>query len=377
MAFIFKSYNINQMKKSFKSILVISIFAALSVSCSTNIDVKDLTGFWQGECGRGFQFTDKGTYFFYFIENGTWKCSGDSENNFFVKGNEIRCEWTENGETKAICYSVDSFTKQKMKLRSAPGDISDGKYIKVSAPSHIDVEERKSALASTTLAQIDSLYLLYLKALDQSFDLSKFELTEKEKLVKPEYLLNLSASNDFVTRSQKVNALAIFFIERDIKKIYDMPLEDTKQTIAQLAAELNQAIDIEYLRSDAPVSEKLEREYEVCKERGDLAYFWQFQYAIFVETTYLLAQNPELFLRRISDEQYQAFHESAVNRIDVIMELAKYDEEMAMLKSFIDQNNVWQADKDYSSTLGTKELRIKYFIDNKDNIIARRNAILH
>jgi len=366
------------MKTTFRSIIIISIFAVLSVSCSTKLDVKDLTGFWQGECGRGFQFTDKGTYFFYFIENGTWKCSGDSENNFSVKGNEICCEWTENGETKAICYFVDSFSEQEMKLRSESGDISDGKYIKVSEPIQIDVEERKSALASSVLAQIDSLYLLYQKALSQSFDISEFGLTETEKLVKPEYLLKLSVSNDFVTRSQKINAMAIYVMESSIKQIYDMPLEDTKQTIAKLAAELDHADDIEYLWSDATVSEKLEREYEVCKERGDLAYFWQFQYAFFVETKYLLAQNPELFFSKISDEQYQAFHESVVRRIDVIMELAKYDDEVAILKSFIDQNknNVWQANSDYQSTLGTKDLRIKHYIDNRDNIIARRNAIL-
>jgi len=364
------------MKTTLKSIIVISLFAVLSFSCSTKLEVKDLTGFWQGECGRGFQFTDRGTYFFYFIENGIWKCSGDSENDFSVKGNEIRCEWIEDGETKAICYSVSSFTKQTMRLRSGSGDISDGNYIKVSEPSHIDVEERKLALASSILAQIDSLFLLFQKTSSQSFDLSKLELTEKEKQVKPEYLLDLSASNDFVTKSQKVNAMAIFVIERSIKKIYDMPLEGTDQTIAKLAAELNYPVDIEFLGSDAPVSERLEREYEICKECGDLDYFWQFQYAIFVETTYILAQNPELFIRRISDEQYQAFHESAFKRIDVIMELAKYDEEMAILKSFIDQNQFWQPNSDYQSTLGTKELRIKHFVDNKDSITARRSALL-
>jgi len=364
------------MKKTFKTIIVLSIFAVLSISCSTKLDVNDLTGFWQGESGRGFQFTEKGTYFFYFIENGNWKCSGDSENNFFVNGNELRCEWIENGEVKAISYSVDSFTKQKMKLSSGSGDISDGKYVKVNEPSHINVAERKSALASSILEQIDSLYLQYQKALGKSFDLSEIELTEKEKQVKPDYLLDLSAANDFMTRSQKVNALAIYAIDRCVRKIYDMPLEDTKQTIDKLAAEINHMVDVDYLMSDASVSEKLEREYEVCKESGDLAYFWQFQYAVFVETTYLFAQNQELFIKRISDEQNQAFHESVTNRIDVIMELAKYDEEMAVLKSFIDQNSVWQANTSYQSTFGTKELRIKYFVDNKDKIIARRNRLV-
>lgn len=365
------------MKNTFKSIIGIAIFAVLSISCSNKLDVNDLTGFWQGESGRGFQFTEKGTYFFYFIENGTWKCSGDSENNFFVNDNEIRCEWIENGETKYICYDVENFTKEKMELRSDFGDISDGEYIKVSEPSHIEVEERKAALTSSALAEVDSLYLLYQSALTQSFDIAQFKLTEKEQLVKPEYLLKQSASNDFVTRSQKVNAMAIYVLEKDIKKLFGMPLEDSKQTIAKLAAELNLMDDIEYLNSDAPLSEKLEKEYQVCKERGDLSYFWQFQYALFVETNYILAQNPELFLRRISDEQYQAFHESAVNRIDVIKELAKYDDEMALLKTFIDQDNAWQANIDYPSTLGTKEQRIKYFFYNKDKIIARRNLLIN
>jgi len=56
-----------------------------------------------------------------------------------------------------------------------------------------------------------------------------------------------------------------------------------------------------------PLSEKIKKEYEACRERGDLAYFWQFQYAIMIETGYIIAHNPELFFSKITEEQWQAF----------------------------------------------------------------------
>jgi len=364
------------MKITFKSIIAVSIFALLSTSCSTKIDVNDLTGFWQGECGRGFQFTEKGTYFFYYIEDGTWKCSGDSENNFFVKGNELHCEWTENGEKKAICSFVDSFSKREMKLRSEPGDISDGKYVKVSEPSHIDVKDRKSALASSVLAEIDAFAERYWNAHDKSFNFKDFGLTDKEKLTKPNYLLDPSVANNLVTKSQKINALAMYVMDIAICKAYDMPYDDRKEAAIKLAAELNIPFDMEYSIGDEPVSEKIKATYKSCKERGDVSLFWQFQYAIIYEGIYILSRNPELFLSRITEEQWEAWAVVKETRLEALKELAKYDEEIAQFWELIFTNKPVDSHEDNYSIDHSLETAKQYYLDNKDRYTAMRNTLL-
>ncbi len=363
------------MKTTFKAIIVISIFALLSISCSSELNVKDLPGFWQGESGRGFQFTDKGTYFFYFIENDTWKCSGDSENNFYIDGNKIRCEWIENGETKAISYSVNSFTQYTMKLHSESGDVSDGKYIKVSEPSQINVEDRKAALASSILEQIDVFAEQYYDASTKAFNIKTLKLTGSEKLLKPTYLLDPSVAGELVTKSQKISALAFYAMDNGIRAIYDMPCDQANEAIAKLAAELNHPIDIQFMTGDAPTSEKIKREYEISKERGELAYFWQFQNAILVETGFILAQDPELFFSKISEEQWQQYRQRLISLYDAIVELAKYDEEMASVLEFRDEYKIG-TDQERSTANSSIEFAIQFYSTNKENYITRRNALL-
>ncbi len=73
------------------------------------------------------------------------------------------------------------------------------------------VEAAKTILADDVLATIDEFVQTYVNEagkIDVAAVISS-SLTEEEKLIKPDYLLEAAQANELVTKSQKVNALAV------------------------------------------------------------------------------------------------------------------------------------------------------------------------
>jgi len=243
-------------------------------------------------------------------------------------------------------------------------------------PTQEDVQEMKQALADSVLTYIDACVEKLCDATSKSFRIQTMELTDEEKMVKPDYLLDPSVANNLVTKTQKVNALAIYLAELGIRKLYDMPQEETKEVIAKLAIDVNHPIDNDFLTSDIATSEKMKKEYEICKERGDVAYFWQFQVAALTEICYLLVQNPELFFSKITDEQWQSWSALKQTRRAALEELAKYDEEMAQVWEFRKKNRITASDEENNSIDQSIEFAKHFYSANKDKYIAKRNALL-
>jgi len=240
-------------------------------------------------------------------------------------------------------------------------------------PTPEEIQAQKVALADSVLAEIDAFAEEYMLASKNTFRIPSFELTEEEKMVKPDYLLEPSIASTLVTKSQKVNALAIFLTDVSVRKIYDMPLDETKEVIAKLAIELNHPFIPDYEMLE---SEIIKKEYETCRERGDLAYFWQFQNAIVAEVGYVIAQNPELFFRKITEEQNQAFVKRTIEKNMAMRELAKYDEEMAGVLEIYNNTKLVSSDEEKAIVYDSIESSKQYFIANKDKFIAKRNALL-
>jgi len=243
-------------------------------------------------------------------------------------------------------------------------------------PTQEEVQGMKQALADTVLTYIDSCVEKLCNATSKSFRIQTMELTDEEKIVKPDYLLDPSITNNLITKSQKVNALAIFCMELGVRKIYDMPQEETKEVIAKLAVEVNHPIEDDLLTNDSPTSEKIKKEYDICKERGDLAYFWQFQVAILTEISYLLVQNPELFFSKITDEQLRGYGEKSPGIYGALNKLAEYDEEMAELRDFLNGLSITTSTSEWENICQSRELHIQKRLEHKDMFIARRNALL-
>jgi len=243
-------------------------------------------------------------------------------------------------------------------------------------PTPEDVQEMKQVLADSVLAEIDALAEQYIDISSKSFRIKTMELTDEEKLVKPDYLLDPANANKFVTKSQKVNALAIYAMEMGLREIYEMPMEDTKAAIAQLAAEVNFPFELDKQDADVPLSELIKAEYAKCKDNGDLALFWQFQNAILCEISYILAQNPDLLFSRIPEKQWKNYCQRRSINKKAMIELAKYDAEMATLFEFLTNVRVIKSDEEWAEVNSSLESAKQIRIANKDKYIARRNALL-
>jgi len=243
-------------------------------------------------------------------------------------------------------------------------------------PTSEEIQQQKQALVDTVLAKIDELALQYQNAREDCFRFRKMILTDEEKKVKPDYLLDPSVAKTLVTKSQKINALAIYIADIGIYKAYDMPYDDVRDAALKLAADLNAPFDFENTTSNEPVSKKMKSRYDAFRERGELSFFWQLEYAIVFEIYYIIANNPDLFFSKMTEEEYQALIVAKRARLAAIEELAKYDDEMAQVWAFRNKDRVIATDEERDRKDQSIESAKQYIIANKDKYIAKRNALL-
>ena len=239
------------------------------------------------------------------------------------------------------------------------------------------VEAAKTILADDVLATLDEIAKPFIDDAGkvEAQQIIAVNLTDKEKLVKPDYLLDPNEASNFVTKSQKLNALAVLLIERTIREAYGMPVDETEDVIAHLVVDLNFPISFDNM-DKMSISERAAETYKQYKERNDLASFWQFQFALVSESAYLVSRNPDIFFRNITEEQFAIYNNRVFSCNSAVRELAKYDEEVAAAFKVFEENRYVgtreEAMELYSSLTSAKQT----IIDSKDLIAARRAALL-
>ena len=109
---------------------------------------------------------------------------------------------------------------------------------KKDAGTKSEVSLQEQYLTQDLLIKIDSLIagiqklgvMPHMKAIDEG----TLVLTDREKRIKPTFLMPLEKVNDLVTLNQKSRALAVYAVDREIAQLYEMPLEEYDRVIAQL-----------------------------------------------------------------------------------------------------------------------------------------------
>ena len=66
-----------------------------------------------------------------------------------------------------------------------------------------------------------------------------FKLTKEEKQVKPDYLLSPAVAESATTLAEKYRVLSALEVDKNIAKLYEMPLDEYEKAIAKLAADIN------------------------------------------------------------------------------------------------------------------------------------------
>jgi len=245
------------------------------------------------------------------------------------------------------------------------------------APSHEEIQHQKQEVADSLSNQIDAFADMLFDAASKTFRMNHLELSEAEKLVKPDYLLDPSEAGHFVTRLQKINALAYYIVESGVRMAYDMPVDEAKEAIAKLATELGYPIDFEYMDSDAPFSEKIRRKYVKCKEQGDVSLFWKFQCALVFHTDYIVASNPDLYIPKISEDGLQQFNLVLEYINNAATALAPYDAEMAALLKEIKEWDLLLEQSDWDEAFASGSSTAQFYTGNKSAIIERRNRMIY
>jgi len=242
-------------------------------------------------------------------------------------------------------------------------------------PALEEIQAQKQAIADSVLAKIDALYDSFSSYTEQSMDLQKIILTDQEKLVKPDYLLDPSVVAGLVTKSQKINALAILYADLPVRIIYGMEIDGTKQAIGKLVAELGFPIGAKG-PGETSASEMIRNDYNEFKRKGDLSSFWQFQHTRLVEVNYILANSANLFMDKIPEPELQAFRNSWMTIRSAIGELAKYDEEMALINDLHNNMAINSLPQESDATTVSPEAQKNAYMNNLNILVSMRNALL-
>ena len=134
----------------------------------------------------------------------------------------------------------------------------------------------------------------------------KLVLSDKEKMVKPTYLLSPEAANDLVTLSQKYRAVGMLTSDKIIAELYDVPTNAFNEAIFKLLKDINDPA-LEAFFTLPPMDIETNREAFATFvddefAEGRINFFWEGIAALTVEQVYILSQNINKFMPMFTDE---------------------------------------------------------------------------
>jgi len=229
------------------------------------------------------------------------------------------------------------------------------------------VESAKTVLGDDVLAIIDDIADEFISLAGTGKPIELFTLSEQEKMVKPDYLLDPDKANYMLSKAQKTNTLACLFVERHIREAYDMPLNECDEAIAKLVTDINHPLGLNDIKNKK-LPDILKEEYEICKNRNELFYYWQFQFSTLFSIAYVLSQDPEFYLSKITEEQWNSFYQRSRRCYKAVENLAAYDPETAKIQSFIIETGIYDTDRELRSLETAKA----FFVRNKTKFAAAR-----
>lgn len=239
------------------------------------------------------------------------------------------------------------------------------------------IETQKAEYGAEAQALIDSLangIAKYSAAGKNPLDVI---LSDKEKLVKPDFLFDPKDIDTLVTRSQKTCALAILSVDRLVSITYDMPVEETDNAIAKLAAEINcPFIEEGKPLSGDQLSQGITDRYKACKEAGDTYLFWVFSTQVMNELEYIIAQNPDLYLSKISVEDWEHYNKLWDLYVAAARTLGPIDPEMDQLKELLLRDCV-KVEGYTSDVYDNLETALPFYHIAKDKVEIKRNSLLN
>ena len=217
--------------------------------------------------------------------------------------------------------------------------------------------------------ELDSLgaALGQLKQLPIVQDENGIKLTDEEKQVKPDYLLDPAAAENAATLSEKYRMISALSVDKQIAALYEMPTEDYQKAIAKLAADINDP-SFKTIEDAGSIYETSQALYESMEQNGRINYFWQLAATSLVEELYVMTQNTDKFIASFDDESASNVTYRIILLIDAINRLTEYDPEIEPVAKAISPLNVLNA-------ISVDQLKTQ-LTDAKEKIVSARSALI-
>ncbi len=196
----------------------------------------------------------------------------------------------------------------------------------------------------------------------------KISLTDEEKQVKPDYLLDLAAADNAMTLSEKYRVLSAIEVDKELAKLYEMPVEDYDKAIGKLVADINDP-SFQAVEEGATVYEASQALYDAMNENGRINYFWQIVATSLVEQLYITSQNSDKFIASFTDEAAANVTFRIIVIQDALDRLTEYDPELSPVAQAIAPLSVLNATT-------VDELKAQ-MAEAKEQIANSRNALVN
>ena len=193
------------------------------------------------------------------------------------------------------------------------------------------------------------------------------ELTDQEKQVKPDYLLDPSVAENATTLAEKYRALSALEVDKEIAKMYDLNTDDYDKAITKLVADINDP-SFKVVKDNGSIYETTEELYKAMNENGRINYFWQLVATSLVEQLYATSQNSEKFVAAFNDDAAANVTFRIILIQDAIDRLTEYDPELAPVAEAIKPLTVLNA-----TTVDELKTQLE---EAKEKIASTRKALI-
>ncbi len=164
------------------------------------------------------------------------------------------------------------------------------------------------------------------------------KLSDKEKMVKPEYFVSPKTADVTATLIQKYRLLGVMSVDYNMAKMYNNDVTDYENAMLKIIYDLcDPAISNfrENLKSENSVDEIPQHIGELYQDEvknNRLVFFWEYNGAVTIEATYILAHNTDQMISSFNDEDVAKLTKRFSILIDCVNRLVPYMPEMTSLQ---------------------------------------------
>lgn len=162
------------------------------------------------------------------------------------------------------------------------------------------------------------------------------QLTEQEKMVKPDYLMDPDFTDGLVTLSQKYRALGVCIVDKKIAELYDMPVDGYENAIAKIVVSINDpAFNKIAEEKTLPEGEEFSKLMDDEYNAGRANYFWDFATAAIIEQIYICTRDIDRFTAMFDDQTASDVTYNFVLIHEGVLSVSKFYPEMESLNNVL------------------------------------------